>query len=72
MALGELAMLPSDFWSLQPREWELMATGLVRRRRRTWYQVASLGRWLLLPWLDKRKTLTPEQLLGWKDTWKDE
>jgi Phage tail assembly chaperone protein, TAC len=41
--LGELELLPWDFWRLTPREFRMTYEGFYRRDNRLWLKVARLG-----------------------------
>jgi len=60
--LGELALLPDQFWHLSIREFRLLRDGFFRREDRAWLRVATLGVWVLAP--HSKKKLTPLELLG--------
>ena len=60
--LGELRLLPDQFWRLTPREFDLLHAGFFRREDRAWENVATLGLWILAPY--SKKKLTVAQLLG--------
>jgi uncharacterized phage protein (TIGR02216 family) len=62
MGLGELALLPDQFWRLTVREFRLLVAGFHRREARAWEKIATLGLWVLAPYTKKK--LTPAQLLG--------
>ena len=60
--LGELALVPRDFWGLTLREFWLMHDGFFRREDRAWEKLATLGLWVIAPYTKKK--LTGPQLLG--------
>lgn len=62
IGLGELELLPREFWRLLPREFELMYLGFKRRNDRAWEKVGYLGLWIIAPYT--KKQLTVAQLLG--------
>ena len=60
--LGELQLLPDQFWRLTMREFDLLRAGFHRREDRAWEKVAALGLWVLAPY--SKKHMTPAELLG--------
>src|SRR5262245_45892220 len=60
--LGELALLPDQFWHLSVREFRLLRDGFFRREDRAWERIGALGLWILSPHSKKRFTIP--QLLG--------
>lgn len=60
--LGELQLLPREFWRLTMREFHIMRDGFHRRENRAWEKTATLGLWILAPY--SKQKLTPAELLG--------
>ena len=60
--LGELALVPDQFWRLTYREFKLMRDGFFRRQDRLWEMVGTLGVWIIAPY--SKQSYTPAKLLG--------
>jgi hypothetical protein len=60
--LGELQLLPDQFWHLTVHDFLIMRDGFYRRDDRQWEKTALLAIWLLAP--HTKKKMTPAQLLG--------
>jgi type II secretory pathway component PulL len=62
--LGELRLLPDQFWHLTMHEFTVMRDGFFRREDRAWEIAGTLGLWLLAPHTKKHYTVL--ELLGRK------
>ena len=61
-SLGELQLLPAQFWHLTPHEFRVLRDGFHRREDRAWEKIATLGLWILAP--HTKQKLTVGKLLG--------
>ena len=66
IGLGELELLPWEFWRLTPREFQMRYEGLLRREDRAWQKVGRLGVAILSPHLKpaQQRNLTIEKFVG--------
>ena len=70
IGLGDLQLLPWDFWRLTPGEFLLRLEGFLRLQNRAWERTGQLGIWTLEPHRKKGSPpLTLRKLIGNRPIW---